>query len=84
MGVCAYEEGEPIILVFDCISFGKHEIKTCDGVKLKRALDILSKRINIPSSKIKTVLYQYTELNKNTLIKYLGLSSGAVLTVKFK
>ena len=84
MGVCAYNEGNPITLVFDCISFGTHEIETKDLVRLKRVLKELSKIIKIPTSKIKNVLYQYQILDKRRTIKEMGLPSGAVLMVKLK
>ena len=84
MGLCAYNEGNPITLVFDCISFGTHEIETKDLVRLKRVLKELSKIIKIPTSKIKNVLYQYQILDKRRTIKEMGLPSGAVLMVKLK
>ena len=84
MGVCAYNEGAPITLVFDCISLGTHEIETKDLVRLKRVIEELSKIIKIPSSKIKNVLYQYQILDKHRTIKEMGLPSGAVLMVKLK
>ena len=84
MGVCAFDEGYPITLVFDCISLGIHEIKTKDGLRLKRILENLSKIIQIPTSKIGNVLYLYEALDKNKTIKELGLASGSVLIVKLK
>ena len=83
MGNCGKDEGKPILLVFDCISFGKHEITTMDGLKLKRVLEELSRRIGIPQSKIKEILYKYEPLDKHKTIKDLNLPPGAVLTVKF-
>ena len=82
--MCNFEEGDPITLVFDCISLGKHEINTMDGVKLKDPLKVLCKRINTPYSKIGDVSYNYTPLNKDEIIKNLGLKHGNVLAVKFK
>ena len=78
------DHGNPIMLVFDCISLGKHEIQTYDGYKLKTVLKTLSKRINTPVSKIASVNYNYSPLNNNSTISQLGLNSGAVLQVKFK
>lgn len=49
--------GNPIVLVFDCISLGTHEIQTGDEVKLKNVLKRLSKIINTPVSKIANALY---------------------------
>ncbi len=76
--------GNPIMLVFDCISLGTHEIQTGDEVKLKNVLKRLSKIINTPVSKIANVLYNYSPLDKNQKIKDLGLPSGAVIQVKFQ
>ena len=78
------DEGNPIVLVFDCISLGTHEIQTGDEVKLKDVLKRLSKIINTPVSKIDKVLYNYSPLDKNQKIKDLGIPSGGVLQVKFK
>ena len=78
------DNGNPILLVFDCISLGTHEIQTTDGVKLKNVLKRLSKRINTPISKIGDVKYNYSPLNKNEKIYELGLKSGAVIQVNFK
>ena len=74
----------PILLVFDCISLGTHEIQTTDQVKLKKVLERLSKRINTPLSKIGDVKYNYSPLDKNRKISELGLRSGAVIQVNFK
>ena len=84
MGVCCVEEGEPTTLVFDCISFGKHEIEINDGLKLKNALGLLSKRINVSTSRMSEVYYDYNNLDKNKKIKELNLPPGSVLMVKFK
>ena len=84
MGVCAFDEGNPIVLVFDCISFGKHEIKTKDGLRLQSAIDVLARRIQIPSSKIDNVFYSYEILDKRRIIRDFNLPSGAVLTIKLK
>ena len=81
MGNCG-DEGKPILLVFDCMSFGTHEIFTKDGVKLKKPLEELSRRIRLPQSRIGGVLYNYELLNKNRKIRELNLPTGAVLTVK--
>ncbi len=78
------DNGNPILLVFDCISLGTHEIQTTDGVKLKNVLKRLSKRVNTPISKIGDVKYNYSPLNKNAKIYELGLKSGAVIQVNFK
>ena len=77
------ESGTPIMLVFDCISLGTHEIQTTDGTKLKKVVERLSKRINTPMSQIKNVQYNYSPLPLNSKISELGLKSGAVLQVKF-
>ena len=78
------EEGNPIVLVFDCISLGTHEIQTGDEVKWKKVLKRLSKIINTPASKIANALYNYSPLDKNQKIKDLGLPSGAVIQIKFQ
>ena len=78
------EEGNPIVLVFDCISLGTHEIQTGDEVKLKKVLKRLSKIINTRASKIANALYNYSPLDKNQKIKDLGLPSGAVIQIKFQ
>ena len=84
MGNCGCgSDGKPILLIFDCISFGTHEIYTMDGLKLKKAVEELSKRIRVPLSKITEVLYKYDPLNISKKIKDLNLPSGAVLSVKF-
>ena len=77
------DDGEPIVLVFDCISLGTHEIQTTDGTKLKKVVKRLSKRINTPMSQIKNVQYSYNPLDQNRTIRELGLKSGSVLQVKF-
>ena len=76
------DQGNPIQLVFDCVSLGTHEINTYDGVKLKNVLKTLSKRINTPVKQIGDVSYNYSALNKNCTLSELGLKSGAVLSVK--
>ena len=38
MGNCGRDDGKPILLVFDCLSYGTHEITTMDGLKLKKPL----------------------------------------------
>ena len=81
---CFTESGEPIILVFDCLSLGTHEIKTYDEVRIKDVLKQLSKRINMNVSQIENVYYQYTPLDKNKKIKLYGIPSGGVIDVKFK
>ena len=83
MGNCGSDEGNPTILTFDCISLGKHEINTMDGLKLKNALDELSRRLNIPAYKIGDVVYKYTVLDKYKKIRDLNLPPDAVLIVKF-
>ena len=82
MGIC--DEGQPIKLVFDCISYGKNEINTGDELKLKSALNKLSKIINVPTSDMIQVLYNYELLDINRTVKELGLPNGAVITVKFR
>ena len=85
MGTCCNDDkGKPIQLVFDCLSYGRHEIITYDKLKLKKALDILSKRIKVPTSQIHEVQYNYSALNINTPIYQLNIPSGGVLLVKFK
>ena len=84
MGSCSSDEGKPILLVFDCISLGKHEISTMDGLKLKKVLEELSRRIRVPQSYIDEVLYKYEPLNKHQKIRDLDLQNGSVLLVKFK
>lgn len=81
---CFQEDGEPIIIVFDCVSLGTHEIKTYDGVRIKNALRLLSKRINVNVSQIDEVSYMYTVLDKNRKIREYNIPSGGVLNVKFK
>ena len=77
------ESGNEVMLVLDCISYGKHEIQIRDGVKLKKIIQKLASRINVPVSKIREVLYNYSPLDKNRTISELGLKSGSVLLVKF-
>ena len=79
-----FDYGQPIMLVFDCIAKGKHEINTTDGLTLNSVLKTLSRRINTPLYQIGDVSYNYTPLNKGATIRNLGLRSGAVLSVKFK
>ena len=79
MGICAFDEGNPITLVFDCVSLGTHKIETKDGLSLRRIIGTLSKIIKIPSSKIGDILYYYDILDKKRTIRELGLSSGAIL-----
>ena len=81
MGICG-DEGKPILLVFDCMSYGTHEIVTKDGVKLKQPLEELSRRIRVRQSRIGDVLYKYEPLNKHRKIRELNLPTGAVITVK--
>ena len=83
MGICE-EEGNPIVLVFDAVQKGKHEINTLDGIRLKKILNILSKRIDTPVSDITNILYNYNTLDLNRTASQLGLPSGAVILVKFK
>ena len=83
MGNCGSDEGKPILLVFDCISFGTHEIKTMDGLKLKNVVDELAKRINVPSRYIGDILYKYDTLDKYKKIRDLNIPYGAILIVKF-
>ena len=78
------DSGNPIVLVFDCVSLGTHEIQTTDGLKLKDVLKRLSKRINTSVSKIGDVKYNYSPLDKNRTISELGLKSGSVMLVNFK
>ena len=54
-----------------------------DGLKLKRVLEELSRRIRVPTSRIGDVLYKYEPLNKSSKIKDLNLPNRAVLLVKF-
>ena len=83
MGICE-EEGNPIKLVFDTVQYGKHEINTFDGLRLKKVLNILSNRINISVSDFGNILYNYDNLDKKRTISQLGLPDGAVILVKFK
>ena len=83
MGNCGSDDGRPIILVFDCISLGTHEISTMDGLKLKKPIEELARRLNVPTYYIKDVLYKYNTLDKSAKIKDLNLPDGAVLSVKF-
>ncbi len=78
------DEGNPIVLVFDCIALGTHEIQTGDEVKLKKVLKRLSKIINTPVTKISSALYNYSPLDKNQKIKDLGVPSGGVIQIKFQ
>ena len=82
MGNCGEDEGRPILLIFDCNTYGTHEISTMDGLKLKIVLEELCRRIRIPTSNIKDVLYKNNSLSKQTKIRNLNLPAGAVLTVK--
>ena len=82
MGNCGDNEGKPIVLVFDCISYGKHEINCMDGLTLKKVLGELSRRIRLPQSKIVDVQYRYESLNKAKKIRELNLPNWAVLLVK--
>ena len=75
--------GNQVVLTFDCVALGTHEIQTSDSGRLNKVLDRLSKRIDTPVSKIREVCYNYTPLNRNCTISQLGLKSGSVLLVKF-
>ena len=77
-------DGEPILLVFDGISLGKHEINTMDGLKIKTVLQRLSKRIDVPVSQIGNVKYNYEVLDKNRTIKELNIPNGGVLSFELK
>ena len=74
----------PVLLVFDCVEKGTHEINTSSKKTLKSVLETLSKRINTPSSEIKDVQYSYESLDKKKTIGELNLRRGAVISVKFK
>ena len=76
--------GDPILLVFDGVSLGKHEIDTMDGLKIKSVLQRLSQRIKIPVSQIGNVKYNYDIIDKNRTIKDLNLPNGAVLSFELK
>ena len=80
---CAGEEGNPILLTFDCISLGTHEINVMDNLKLKNATDELARRLGISSNKIGDIYYNQNRLDKYTRIKDLNLPPGATLIVKF-
>ena len=82
MGIC--NEGNSILLIFDCIGKGRHEINTFDGLTLNTVLKRLSKRINTPVSEIGNILYNYDVIDKSRTIRELNLPSGAVISVKFK
>ena len=84
MGNCGCDEGKPILLVFDCLSFGTHEITTMDGLRLKKVLGELSRRIRVPESRIGDVLYKYSPLDKSSKIKDLHIPTGSVLNVKIE
>ena len=84
MGNCGRDDGKPILLVFDCLSYGTHEITTMDGLKLKKPLEELSRRIGIPENKIGDVKYKYATLDKLSKIRKLNLPTGAVLSVKIE
>ena len=73
-------EGKPIVLVFDCISYGKHEINCMDGLTLKKVLGELSRRIRLPQSKIVDVQYRYESLNKAKKIRELNLPLGGSIS----
>ncbi len=83
MGNCGSDEGKPILLVFDFISFGTYEIKTMDGLKLKNVVDELAKRMNIKTSYIGDIVYKYDTLDKYKKIRDLNIPYGAKLVVKF-
>ena len=78
------EDSEPIILIFDCISYGRQEIKTTKTLKLSQVKRELASRLGIPPEDIKEIKYMYEPLDQNRKIKELGLLSGCVLLVKFK
>ena len=84
MGVGICYQGEKTKLVFDCVSYGKIEIKIGDLLKLKNAINRLSRIINVPISKMNEFLYNYEHLDTNRTIKELELKDGAVILVKFK
>ena len=74
----------PVLLVFDCVEKGTHEINASSKKTLKSVLETLSKRINTPTSEIKEVQYSYESLDKKKTIGELNLHNGAVISVKFK
>ena len=83
MGNCgAAEEGKPTLLMFDCVSYGTHKIKTMNNSKLIKSIEELSRRINVPTNNIGEVLYQYKNLDKQKTIKELNIPYGAVLIAK--
>ena len=84
MGVGICYQGEQTLLVFDCVSYGKNKIYIGDLLKLKNAINRLSRIINVPISKMNEFLYNYEPLDTNRTIKELGLKDGANILVKFK
>ena len=83
MGVCCGDTEVPFLLVFDCISYGVHEINAMDGMRLQTVIEELCRRIRVPLSKISQVLYNYEILDWNAKIRHLGVPNGGVLLVKF-
>ena len=80
---CAGEDGNPVVLTFDCISLGTHEIKVLDSYKLKGAADELARRLGIPSNRIADIYYNQNKLDKYSRIRDLNIPPGAPLIVKF-
>ncbi len=82
MGNCGSDDGKPILLSFDVIGYGTHEISTMDGLKLKSVLEELARRVRVRPSRIGDVLYKYEQLDRHRKIKDLNIPNRAVITVK--
>ena len=82
MGNCGGDDGKPILLVFDVLGYGTHEISTMDGLKLKTVLEELARRIRVRPSRIGDVQYRYGMLDRSKKIKDLNIPNGGVISVK--
>ena len=83
MGVICVQ-GEKIKIAYDCVGKGKMEILTFDKVKLESSLKkyISEKKINMGD--IKEVCYNYDPIDYKKSAKELGITQGAVITLKLK
>ena len=76
--------GEPILLVYECIGFGKEEVPTYNKLNLKDSLKKAAKRLRIPLSNINEVTYNYNAVNVNSSALDNNIPNGGVLTIKLK
>ena len=83
MGICDTDKGVQIVLNFNCITLGNHEIITTDGTKLKDSINQLAVKLNVRPYYIGKVYYNGKVLDKNKKIRELGLPNGAIISVTF-